>query len=81
MKRQEAETMTPGRRAYAYQQAFLAKVSPDDVAAIGEALLKQAKAGDLVAAKLLLDRVLGTTPVAQWPNDTELERNEMLSSF
>ena len=50
-------------------------VTPDDVAAIMRALVAQAKAGDIAAARLVLERVFGRV------TDTEtLERIETLET-
>jgi len=50
-------------------------VTPDDVAAIMQALVAQAKAGDIAAARLVLERVFGRV------TDTEtLERIETLET-
>jgi len=38
---------------------MLERVTPDDIAAVVEALVNKAKAGDTAAAKLLFDRVFG----------------------
>jgi hypothetical protein len=56
-----------------YREAFLDGVTADDVRTIAAALLERAKAGDLAAAKLVLDRVLGTAPVSEWPSRAEAE--------
>lgn len=67
---------SPARRALAYRDAFLGAVTPDDVAAIGAALLERAKAGDLTAARLVLDRVLGSEAVGQWKDTGQVEAEE-----
>ncbi len=69
---------TPARQAYAYRTAFLAGITPEDVQGIGAALLERAKAGDVQAARLILDRFLGNTPVAEWPSARALEFSDML---
>ncbi len=43
--------------AMAIRQAFMETVQPEDVAEIVGTLLRQAKAGDVYSAKLILDRV------------------------
>ena len=48
------------KRACELRSALLAAVTPEDVQAIAAALLKQAKAGDIAAARELLNRLLGT---------------------
>lgn len=49
---------------------------PEDVAAIAEALVKQAKSGDIPAAKLILDR-LGRSAAEDEGTDDE-SRNRIL---
>jgi hypothetical protein len=73
MRRANGERDTPARRALAYREAFLETVTADDVRAIGAALLERAKAGDLTAARLVLDRLLGTAPVADWCSRMDVE--------
>jgi hypothetical protein len=41
------------------REAFYDAVSPEDLAEIAKKLVQQAKAGDIVAAKVVLERVLG----------------------
>ena len=54
---------------------MVAAVTPDDVADIMRALVAQAKAGDIAAARLVLERVFGRV------TDTEtLERIETLET-
>lgn len=54
---------------------MVAAVTPDDVADIMQALVAQAKAGDIAAARLVLERVFGKV------TDTEtLERIETLET-
>lgn len=75
----------PLHRAQAFRDAFLAAVNPDDVRAIAAAVVDRAKAGDHQAMKLLLDRTVGVTPVADWPSRAKVEQaarlEEMLSAF
>lgn len=73
---------TPRLRALDFQEAFLQTVTPEDVAAIGKTLLEMAKAGDLKAASLVLDRVLGTQSVPAWDSREQATKNAiMLDSF
>lgn len=72
---------TPPRRALAYREAFMEAVTPEDVRAIGAALLERARAGDPAAAKLVLDRVLGPRPVEEWKDAEELEMEERQQAF
>ena len=46
------------------RSALLAAVTEDDIREVIEALVKKAKGGDIVAARILFDRVLGP-PIAQ----------------
>jgi hypothetical protein len=75
MRRANSERDTPARRALAYREAFLDTVTAEDVRAIGAQLLERAKAGDLSAVKLVLDRVLGPASVENWPSQNEVAMN------
>ncbi len=59
-------TDTPRLRALDFQEAFLRGVTPEDVEEIGAKLLSMAKAGNIRAASLVLDRVLGREAVTEW---------------
>lgn len=73
---------TPRLRALDFQEAFLREVTPEDVAAIGKTLLEMAKGGDLKAASLVLDRVLGREAVTEWDGrESATKRAIMLDSF
>jgi ribosomal protein L17 len=77
----EAVTETPSIRALMYQEAWLTTVTPDDVRAIGQALIARAKQGDVPASRLVLDRVLGTSAVASWESRAELEDRAKLEKY
>ncbi len=47
------------RRVAELRATMLERVTPDDIAAVVEALVSKAKSGDSAAIKLLLDRVFG----------------------
>jgi len=65
----------PAATVHEHRAAMVAAVTPDDVAAIMQALVAQAKAGDIAAARLVLERVFGRV------TDTEtLERIETLET-
>lgn len=68
----------PALRALEFREAFLERVTTDDVAEISAALLKRAKEGDLAAARIILDRLLGSTPVGDWESRSHVE---MLAPF
>jgi hypothetical protein len=73
---------TPRLRALDFQEAFLRGVTPEDVEEIGTKLLSMAKAGNLKAASLVLDRVLGTQSVPAWDSREQATRNAiMLDAF
>ncbi len=55
------------------RRALLGAVTPDDMEAIAQTLLAAAKGGDLQAAALLFDRVLGKPMTTQ---ETELYTHE-----
>lgn len=59
----------PYDRANRFRQTFLKAVSEDDIAQIAAKLVEQAKAGDRIAIRYLLDRVLGTVAVEEWPSE------------
>ena len=62
-----AKSPDPYDRANRFRQTFLNTVSEDDIAQIAGKLVEQAKAGDRIAMRYLLDRVLGTVAVEDWP--------------
>lgn len=47
------------KRARELRQALHAAVTPEDIAAVARALVDRAKAGDVAAARELLDRIIG----------------------
>ncbi len=53
-----------GAQVERFRSALMAAVTPEDMTAIAHKLIGQAKAGDIRAASLLLDRVLGKVPDA-----------------
>ena len=55
------------RRHHAAQKIIRSETKPDDIRAIWRQLLELAKSGDLVACKLVLDRVLGRVPAEPEP--------------
>jgi hypothetical protein len=69
----DASNDYPVLRALEFREAFLEQVSAEDVAEIGAALLKRAKEGDLVAARIILDRLLGNAPVTAWESRSHIE--------
>lgn len=58
-----------GRKVTELRRALLAAVTPDDFTAIAARLVEMARGGDLAAAGLLFDRILGKPMTAQ---ETEL---------
>jgi len=65
-------------RAAELRKAFIASVSPEDVAAIAAALVQAAKAGDVQCAKLVLDRLGKPTDDNGEQADIEESRNRVL---
>ncbi len=61
-----ADYTAPRLRVVDFREAFLRGVTPEDIEEIGTKLLSMAKAGDLKAASLVLDRVLGREAVTEW---------------
>ncbi len=73
---------TPRLRAVDFREAFLRGVTPEDVQEIGEKLLSMAKAGDIRAASLVLDRVLGKDAVPEWNGRESATKHAiMMDSF
>ncbi len=64
------------RKAQQLRSALLAAVSTKDLRAIVRQLVQQAKGGDTTAAKVLLDRLLGTP--GPWDITIRLEKLEDL---
>lgn len=52
-----------GQRVAELRAALLDAVTPDDLTAIIRRLVEAAKAGDVAAAKLVLDRLFGREPI------------------
>lgn len=69
---------TPRLRALDFREAFLDAVTPEDVAAVGKKLLELARAGDIRAASLLLDRVLGSEAVSAWDSRESATRQAIM---
>jgi hypothetical protein len=63
------------------RDAFVSGISPEDLAAVAQALIGRAKQGDVQAARLVLDRFVGTQTLAEWPNSIEIERGDILDSL
>jgi hypothetical protein len=61
------------KRARALRQALHDAVTPEDLAAVARALVDRAKAGDVAAAKELLDRIIGRPLPAALPKDDDGE--------
>jgi hypothetical protein len=71
----------PVRHALGYRAVFLESVTEDDVRGITKAVLARAKEGDLAAARLILDRVLGINAVADWPSRGRVEESARLDEM
>lgn len=56
------------KRARELRQALHDAVTPEDMAAVARALVDRAKAGDVAAARELLDRIIGRPTPAQTPD-------------
>ncbi len=65
------------RRGLAFREAFLAGVTVKDVEAIARALVERAKAGDLGAARLLLERVVGSEEIWRSPDEAQVTQAEL----
>ena len=65
------------RRAGKLRTALLKAVTEKDIRAVAKALVAAAKSGDIPAAKLLLDRVLGK-PVDARDGEADSGRNRIL---
>jgi hypothetical protein len=66
------------RAVAARRKALLDAISPDDVAAVARQLQKQALAGDVAAAKVLLVYVVGKPAEAADPDRLDLDEVRML---
>ncbi len=64
------------RRALAFREAFLAGVAVEDVTAIARALVDRAKAGDLGAARWLLERLIGSEEIWRQPDEAQVSAKE-----
>lgn len=81
MRRNGDQRTNPARCALAYREAWLSAVTPEDVRAIGIALVERATTDDVIAARLILDRLLGSTPIAQWETRAVLEERTHLDEI
>jgi hypothetical protein len=50
----------------------------EDVTAIAKALVDRAKAGDIGAARVLLDRLVGSGDLRGWPDEAQVRERELL---
>lgn len=57
------------KRTRALRQALCDAVTHEDMAAVARALVERAKAGDVAAARELLDRIIGRPLQAEPPHD------------
>ena len=69
------------RRSLVYRRAFCEAVTPETVREIVASLIARAKAGDVAAARLVLERALPSGPVAEWPAEAAVERDARLEDF
>jgi hypothetical protein len=67
------------RRGLQFREAFLAGVTLEDLTAIATALVDRAKAGDLGAARLLLERLVGIEELRRWPGEVDVKQAEELA--
>lgn len=81
MKQRAGQRETAAQRALVYREAWLSVITPQDVRAITRALLERAKAGDILAARLVLDRLLGVTPVGEWESRLVVEERTRLDEI
>jgi hypothetical protein len=56
-------------------------VTPENITAITKATVERAKAGDLVAARLLMEFLVGPKDVQRWPEEAEIRHTEVLTKF
>lgn len=69
------------RRALLYRRAFCEAVTTDDVREIVAALAARAKAGDVAAARLVLERALPAGPIAESQSEHAVERDAELEAL
>jgi hypothetical protein len=66
------------KRARALRQALHDAVTAEDLAAVARALVDRAKAGDVAAARELLDRIIGRPLPAEPPPDDDGEGQQLM---
>jgi hypothetical protein len=66
------------KRARALRQALHDAVTAEDMAAVARALVDRAKAGDVAAARELLDRIIGRPLPAEPPEDDDGEGKQVV---
>ncbi len=81
MKRHKDVAEVPVQRAVAYWEGWLSGITPEDVRAIGMALVERAKTGDITAARLVLDRLLGSVSVAEWESRVVVQERTRLDEL
>lgn len=69
------------KRARALRQALHDAVTPEDMAAVARALVERAKAGDVAAARELLDRIIGRPLPAEPLSEDEKQHVVVRLSF
>lgn len=69
------------RRASGLREGFLAGVTENDLQEIAEALVRRAKQGDVAAARLLLDRLVGPNDLQRWPDEAQVQSIEWIASL
>jgi hypothetical protein len=66
------------KRARALRQALHDAVTAEDIAAVARMLVERAKAGDVAAARELLDRIIGRPLPAEPPKDDDGEGKQVV---
>ena len=70
---------TNARRGLRYRSAFLEAITPADIKATVKAMVERAKSGDVPAARLLFDRVIGPDHLREWPTEAGVEADDFLT--
>lgn len=69
------------KRVAQFRSTIMEAVSQEDLKSIVEALVKQAKDGDIQSTKLLLSYIIGSIPQPVNPDEIEIEEMKLESRF
>jgi hypothetical protein len=69
------------RQAHVFQGAVLAGVTAEDVTEIVRAVVDRAKTGDLAAARVVLDYLIGPRGLRGWIDEVQINQKEEFDEF